>query len=105
MAVARTAGFKTNQGCGASKAGRAESGLGQFFPLQFFKQVITGAHSNGHHGERGVLTSRRTETGTVGDKQILNVMRLIVVVKDRGLGIEAHASSSYFVDRHTWLLN
>src|SRR5262249_8967708 len=80
------------------------AGLSQLIFLKPLNQAIAGAHGDRHHRERGILTGGRTEAGPIRDKQILDVVGLIVGVEAGCLRIVSHASRSNFVNSHPWLL-
>ena len=50
--------------------------------LQFGHEVVAGADAEGHDGERGILARIRSETGSVHDKEILDVVSLLKLVED-----------------------
>src|ERR1051325_4331432 len=65
---------------------------------ELFDQVIASPSGQRHHGERRVLAAVRHESGAVGDAEILDVVRLVEFVQDRGLRVVAHSRGADFVD-------
>ena len=61
----------------ASQAGIASSKLirgSDLVLLKPFNQTIAGPHSDGHHGERGILASRRDETSPIHREDVPHIV-------------------------------
>src|SRR5436305_1511972 len=66
--------------------------------LQFFEQVIAGAPSIGHDGERRIFVGVRYEWTAVSDKEVFHVPGLRILIQHGSFSIGAHAGRSDFMD-------
>ena len=60
--------------------------------------VLAGSDGQGHHGQGGILAAAADERGSVGDEEVLNIVRLIELVEYGGSRVVAHARRPCFMD-------
>ena len=60
--------------------------LSDFVLLEALDQVVAGAYRDGHHGQGRILAAARDKAGAVEDKQVLDVVRLVVSVENGFFG-------------------
>src|SRR5215212_6039065 len=65
--------------------------------ISSMKDVLSYPPGVGHDGERGVGASRGRERPTIHDKQVVNLVRLTVLVEYGRVGVVAHARSTVLV--------
>src|SRR6266581_5849579 len=64
----------------------------------FVEEIFGGTPRESHDGERGIFVGIGYERSAIGDKKVLNVMRLAETVEDGGFGVGAHVRGADFVD-------
>src|SRR5215472_7732997 len=64
----------------------------------FVEKILGRAPRKSHDRERGIFVGISDKRSAVGDKKILDVVRLTEAVKDGSLGISAHPRRADFVN-------
>src|SRR5882724_8266868 len=68
---------------------------------KFVGEVVAGTPAQRHDGPGGILATGIDESAAVHDEQVFDVVRLLVLIEDRGFRIVAHARGAHFVDGPT----
>src|SRR5438270_11277172 len=64
--------------------------------------ILAGTDRDRHHRECRILADARHPAGAIGDEDVLNVVRLAVLIHDARLGVGAHAGGSDLMNAESW---
>src|ERR1035441_568092 len=80
-------------------APRTKLSAGSYISLFHLLGAILGSpHRSPQNRHGGILPAAGNEAGAVHHKQVLDIVALVPLIQDAGLGIVSHAASAHLVD-------